>query len=292
MSRPWTAVYEGIRTSGKLARLPDDTCRFFYTQLLLVVDAYGCIEADPVALDAKVWPALKKPASETARAVGELWRVGLVDIHGDARRYWLHLPDWDEKAGTHLKRKRGKPEFTMEGGTKKDGLCPSMTGVGPSMPVHDCPRPVYDGKKEKKDRSEERDETREEEEKKKKKNARAERATVVDPVADALVGFSTLDTPDVRAAAAEYVAWRKEAGHTVLKLRSWVSRLREFEPHGAAPLAAALRASVANGWQGVFPPRASGASAGPHKPGGMREWFAQQDAESKVRTVDVEGGAR
>lgn len=172
MSRPWTAVYEGIRTSGKLARLPDDTCRFFYTQLLLVVDAYGCIEADPVALDAKVWPALKKPGSETVRAMNELWRVGLVDIHGDARRYWLHLPDWDEKAGTHLKRKRGKPEFTTEPATKKDSPCPSMTGVGqsmtgvgPSMPVHDCPRPVYDGKKEKKDRPEETDERREDEEK-------------------------------------------------------------------------------------------------------------------------------
>lgn len=103
-----------------------------------------------------------------------------------------------------------------------------------------------------------------------------------------------LRSDEMVAVLAEFLEFRRtEKGDPVtpIGLRNLLLKL---EPHGAAHAAATLRDSMANGWKGVFPERrASGApSALQPKPGGMREWFAEQDrlATDQGRTVDVEGG--
>lgn len=104
--------------------------------------------------------------------------------------------------------------------------------------------------------------------------------------------FPSLNTGEGHAAFREWVSYR-----TTAKLKVWTvptirKSLRTFEGHGTALLRAAIDESIKNGWQGLFLPKcASGApSALQPKPGGMREWFAQQDALAASRTVDVEGG--
>lgn len=133
MTRPWTAIYEAARTSRKLARLPDDTCRLFFYQLILVLDSYGCIEADAMGIDAKVWPALKKPESETIRAVEALVGASLLEPHGNAERFWFWMPDWEEKAGSHLRR-RGKAEFeTTSANRRKLSELPDWSRTSPGV---------------------------------------------------------------------------------------------------------------------------------------------------------------
>lgn len=115
------------------------------------------------------------------------------------------------------------------------------------------------------------------------------------PVPDAWLSvfaeFPTLNTGEAHAAYREWIDYRKAS-----KIKAWGvttlrKSLRTFEGHGTALWCAAIDESIRNGWQGLFPPkRASGApSALQHKPGGMREWFAQQDAKAGERTIDVKG---
>lgn len=140
MNRPWTAIYASILTSARLASLPDDACRLFYTYLLLVVDSYGSIDARPHVLHAKVWPLLQKPQSETVRAVLELEKAGLIQGHSDDKRAWLSVPDWEEKAGELVRKgRRGPPEYGStpdNSGSVRDypgysGTTPGVSGTTP-----------------------------------------------------------------------------------------------------------------------------------------------------------------
>lgn len=108
--RTWTAVRSALCTSARMASLPDDSCRIFFAQLILVCDSYGCIDARPHKLLATVWPLYGKTIEETARCARELERAGLVVRRRDARDEWLEVPDWEEKQA-ELIRRRGKRTF-------------------------------------------------------------------------------------------------------------------------------------------------------------------------------------
>lgn len=104
--------------------------------------------------------------------------------------------------------------------------------------------------------------------------------------------FPSLNNGEAHAAFREWLDYRKASRFRKWSLPTVRKSLRMFEGHGSHLLARQIDESIRNGWQGLFPPkRASGApSALQGKPGGMREWFAQQDAKSAERIVDVKGG--
>lgn len=118
--RTWTAVRSALCTSSRMAALPDDSCRLFFAQILLVCDSYGCIDARPHKLLATVWPLLGKTVEETARCARELERAGLAVRRRDASAEWLEVPDWEEKQG-ELIRKRGKRTFGVGGEDPEHG---------------------------------------------------------------------------------------------------------------------------------------------------------------------------
>lgn len=96
----YTPLFDSICTSGRMADLPDDTCRLFYVLVLARCDAWGRLDARPRKLNASVWPLLGKSDDETGRVLEALRAAGLVDL------YWptgsdpfLQIPDWEEKAG-------------------------------------------------------------------------------------------------------------------------------------------------------------------------------------------------
>jgi hypothetical protein len=281
----YVPLYQSICHSDKLADLREKDARFFYCCILTHCDSYGRMSARPRTVYARLWALFGKLESVPA-LLDDLERVGLIVRYEASGEPFLAIPDWEEKAGRVGRPDRRGAETIPAPPVR--GSTPAECGSSPAEPVMTEPpcgsspasRARLDPSQAEPSRAEP------------SRDARAKRASPSDPFLDSLAGFPSLDTPEVRSSAAEYVLWRKEAGHPTLKARSWVERLRSFEAHGAASLAAALRASVANGWQGVFLPRANGGLPGPlqPKPGGMREWFAQQDAAS-ARTIDVEGGA-
>lgn len=67
-----------------------------------------------------------------------------------------------------------------------------------------------------------------------------------------------LDRPDVRQAWADYMAYRSERKLPVWKGRTIAAKLGEMTEWGPDRAVAALRASIANGWQGVFEPTKNG----------------------------------
>lgn len=66
---------------------------------------------------------------------------------------------------------------------------------------------------------------------------------------------SSLDNPEFKSAWQEWIAYRKEA-----RLRPWIPRtvnaqLARLSEIGCTAAIVAIRASIAAGWQGIYPPR-------------------------------------
>jgi hypothetical protein len=101
----YVPLFQSICLSKKMARLPDDTCRLFYTLLLTHLDSHGRIEADAETLDVKVWPKLRKGEAETERVLQALALVGLVKLYDARSKRYLEDAAWEEHAGSV-----GKPE--------------------------------------------------------------------------------------------------------------------------------------------------------------------------------------
>jgi hypothetical protein len=94
-------------------RLPDDGARLFYLLLLTQCDSHGFSNAAPHYLNARVWPLLGRNLEDTQRTLVECAKVGLVNLYQDGTERWLHVPDWEEKAGSNIRKdKRGKPKFS------------------------------------------------------------------------------------------------------------------------------------------------------------------------------------
>lgn len=214
-ARPWTPLLEAICTSAKLASLPDDTCRLFYTHLLTQVDSFGRIGLAEHVIHAKVWPLHGKPVSETSRSILECVRARLISAHEVEGRRWLCVPDWEEKAGRHLRR-RGAPEFGPPDSELLDysGSVPDQSGRVPQI-------------ERKKERLE------------KEKRAPAARTPFED-----LVRGTSCDTP------AFHVAWQEWLNvHGPYKTDGQLKRMIAW---GEKRAIAALRYSIDQESQGVY----------------------------------------
>jgi hypothetical protein len=62
-----------------------------------------------------------------------------------------------------------------------------------------------------------------------------------------------LASPEFRSVWAEWCAYRREKGHT-MKSRTAKAQLEKMAEWGEAQAIAAMRKSIMQGWQGVFPP--------------------------------------
>jgi hypothetical protein len=137
-SRKWTTVYATICTSSRMRKLPDDGARLFFILLLLQCDSYGCLRADAHVLLATVWPLLGKTEAETTIALAACVEARLVEVFQDGERLWLEIPDWDEKAGSHIRGRGvreygpGMPEQRRGSGRCCTGPADSRTTPAPS----------------------------------------------------------------------------------------------------------------------------------------------------------------
>ena len=67
---------------------------------------------------------------------------------------------------------------------------------------------------------------------------------------------STIDSPEFRAAWADWCQYRRESGHT-MKSRTAHAQLAEMAGWGKVESIAAIRQSIRQGWRGVFKPDAN-----------------------------------
>lgn len=67
---------------------------------------------------------------------------------------------------------------------------------------------------------------------------------------------STIDSPEFRAAWADWCQYRRESGHT-MKSRTAHAQLAEMADWGKVESIAAIRQSIRQGWRGVFKPDAN-----------------------------------
>lgn len=111
--REWVPVFARINTSGKLARLPNDTYRLFYLMLLPQCDGWGRAPADPGVLDALVWPRLKFATEVSGDALAACEAVGLLERHQtETGEAYVQVCGWEGKAGKVCNRmKRGASEW-------------------------------------------------------------------------------------------------------------------------------------------------------------------------------------
>ena len=246
MSRTWTAVYAAMTTSARCASLPDDTCRFFYTQLLLVADGHGSIDARPHVLTAKVWPLLSKPVSEVVRVVTELGRVGLLTGHTDGERAWLTIPDWDDKAGKQLRHssktdRRATPEFPSSPATSRNipelpGYARNIRALPPEREID----PRETGERERVDPP--------------RKRGRARKVLSDNPTWPA-----HLDTPAVRAAWASWEQHRIAKGKGPYTEIGFKTLLKPYA--SPAAFVADVEHSIARNWEGIHERKAGAAQA-------------------------------
>lgn len=279
MIRPhYVPLYQSICHSGRLADLRVKDARFFYCCLLTHCDSYGRMQASPHVVYAKIW-ALFGTKEHAAQCLDDLERVGLIVRYEGNGETLLAIPDWEEKAG-----KVGRPERRGDPTYPK----PPSRGTGPAnagaLPTSPASRARANPSQEEPIQEDPSRDARAGKPRRGRGRPRVESVSIDDLP-------EKLRSAEMVTALTEFLAYRVEKGDpmTPIGLRNLLLLL---EPHGTALGASALRSSMANGWKGVFPEKcASGApSALQPKPGGMREWFAQQDALAATRTVDVEGG--
>ncbi|MDE2020235.1 MAG: hypothetical protein KGJ13_07870 [Patescibacteria group bacterium] len=89
----------------------------------------------------------------------------------------------------------------------------------------------------------------------------------------------------LRAAWAEWLAYRKESGRKPLKPRSIKKQFAQFEEWGVEVSIAAIENSICKGYQGIFPPSTNQFQRAPPVHGhmdftGIQEFLREKDAES------------
>ncbi len=96
--------------------------------------------------------------------------------------------------------------------------------------------------------------------------ARAEPVAVVSPVDSVVLYPDPLDTPEFRAAWADWTAYRRERRIATLKPRSVIAQLAKLATWGHSGAIASIRQSIEQNYQGLFEPRT--ASGRPEKTAG------------------------
>lgn len=118
----------------------------------------------------------------------------------------------------------------------------------------------------------------------KKKRERAPRAAPSAPVGSLIPPI--LDTPEFSAAWTDWLAYRAERRLKYMPT-SMRAALADLEPYGSAHACSTLRASIKNGWQGLFPEKVQAArsQAGTER-SGRSMMFSQ--AREEPKTVEAE----
>jgi len=260
MKREYVPLFSAVSTSEKLADLKSDTHRLFYTWLLPQCDPWGRIEASPRILCAKVWPVLGHTAKETGTALDDCRRAGLLEVHERDGAAWVQVPDWESKAGKLRRTER----------------CGRSKWPAPQDDSRTTPGVVQDGSGKVPGREEER---REEESRGEEKGETPEPPISSGPAwVEALGQNPELDTPQARDSLAEWVAYRRERKLAPWQRRTWEKNLLGFRDRGASGLIAAVTHSIAQGYQGLFPPKENGHGFGTttetktHAERALEEW--------------------
>lgn len=130
-TRDWTAIHATWRDDERMQALGSDhAARSFFLLLLLQVDEHGRACGSPAFLRSRVWP-LMASLEETIAAIDACVRVRLVELYEANGKTYLHVPDWEEHAGSHGKRShRHNSEFPA----------PPAQGVLQLMPCVSAPR--------------------------------------------------------------------------------------------------------------------------------------------------------
>lgn len=240
MKREYVPLFSAVCTSEKLADLKSDSHRLFYTWLLTQCDPWGRIESSPRILCAKVWPVLGRTAKDTGAALGDCCRVGLLEVHGRDGSSWVQVPDWEGKAGKLRRTERcGRSKWPdpQEDSGSTPGVIQEYSGKVPGR---------GEERREEKRRGEEKGET--------PSPPIASGPAWVEP----LEQNHEMDTPASRDALAEWVAYRRERRLAPWQRRTWEKNLAGMRPRGATGLIAAVQHSIAQGYQGLFPPKSNG----------------------------------
>lgn len=242
MTREWTSVYAAISTASRTAALPDDTCRLFFSWLLLHLDAHGCISAKVNQIHSKVWPILDdKALGDTVRALNECVIAGLLRHRRNTAVEWYESPDWDDKAGGYLIRKgRGTRPWPLEG----EDLPPDTSRRLPEPPGASRRRVQTDIHTDR-HRTDKQTVTR----------APAREKPPAEPVEIP----PCLDLPEFRAAYADWTAYKARRRESF----SPPHFLGKCERAGVHVAVAALRDAMSNGSQGFFPEKFAGTGPRP-----------------------------
>lgn len=136
MSRAYAPLFRSITVSSRLADLPNDTARLFYSWLLTVVDDWGRCTASPRKLNVTVWPMLRKSDKDTEKAIEALRAVGLVQLFPSDDGPFVQIPDHEDKAGSIGKRDHRRashwPETAILAPLGPDW--PALVQAGPPRP--------------------------------------------------------------------------------------------------------------------------------------------------------------
>jgi hypothetical protein len=133
MARTYAPLFRSITISNRLADLPNDSSRLFYTWLLTVVDDWGRCTADSRKLNVTVWPMLRKSDKDTEKAIEALRVAGLIAIFQSDDGPFVQIPDHDEKSGSLGKRDHRKASHWPETAILAP-LGPDWPGLAPTGP--------------------------------------------------------------------------------------------------------------------------------------------------------------
>ena len=112
---PSRILKESICTSGSIDALtPEEEC-FFY-RLIVHADDFGCLDARPAILCAKLYPLRLQTVTEEvihARLLA-LLREGLITLYGVQRRLYLRINTWERHQQQRAKRRKHPDPATGE----------------------------------------------------------------------------------------------------------------------------------------------------------------------------------
>jgi hypothetical protein len=91
----FVAIPDTVREDEAINSLSDRAHRF-WSMLLPQVDAWGRITANPELLRSYVWPLTGRTAAETEKALSECAKVGLLTVNKTDAAHWTQILKWDE----------------------------------------------------------------------------------------------------------------------------------------------------------------------------------------------------
>jgi hypothetical protein len=229
-SPQWEALLKSFPDSRKINSVSEGA-EILYLRLLAVSDDLGRYYADPAVIHARIFTFRARDVSvtEAGRRRDELVRAGLVRVYRVEGEEVLELVDVYRR-----QRRDVEPKIAFPGPEKADRDGP----VTPPSRARDGDGPL--------------DQTRQDPDKTQNppnppRGARAR----FDPLSE----LPDSAAQDLTAAWAEWCAHRRESGKT-LKPTTVKAQLRKLDEWGAPRFIAALRHSTAQGYQGLFEPKA------------------------------------